>query len=226
MGRKSILSKINLVLVILIIAQTLVFTVVAILQSQNVVFRLIATFTGLGIIITPLLLRGILSFENPVKQWVLLLNLIFYIFQLLSPWYRWNFVIGYQLLINYPLEVAAANSALPFSASILGFAFMAFYSFFQMVDNVEGKIGVIIMRIMRVLTGVFFLGVGLYVAYPILFILIPAVRDISCLSIKSDRLFILVGRTAGNPIEWMIKLIIFTASSFWFYKRWLFDGDL
>lgn len=223
MDKKKTTAAVQVILLVLLILQTLFFTFAAVLKSGSAVFRLAVGFAGLGIVITPMLLRGLGGLEKKGKQWVIILGILLMLFQLLSPWYRYAPDSGYTLLFGRWLEVAAANSIMPLAASCLGFAAMAFMAVFTKVDNADSRAGKAVMRILRFIMALFFLAMGFYVAYPVLSMIFPPLYQAGRAFIRYDPLFALAAATAGDPRLWAVQMVLYAASTFWFYKQWLLD---
>jgi len=211
---------------IIFILQISGFLVFAIIRADSILFRLIGMFVGIGLVIVPVLLRGLISDSENSKKTALILDTIFSVYLILGPWMRIEFLFGMFPYYDLP-NMAIANACIPLSAACLGFAVLGFIIALKSkpYDGDSIKLTVVI-KILRLLISAILLAAGLYVMYPMLGRIVPTVRTLGIMNVGAGTFAGLIVRNAGNPWVWFANLAVSTCIYFTFYKRWIVDGEV
>ncbi len=225
------LTLTNLIALIILCIQSLLLSALAILESGNMTFRFLGICVGLGLVLVPIIFKGVEELErknNRVSSVAALLSIVFLIF---SPWIRLQWLLaiprlGLAFVLSYHLdnaaELAAAAGIYPLVAACLGFSFLGFFGVFKEVDNVDKPGAKIIMRALRLLLGVVFLGLGIYIISPLLPASIKSVTMAWLLMPSGDKLASLIVSSMGRDPLWFPLVLIDASLCFLFYKNWLF----
>lgn len=206
--------------VILLVLQTCVLCVYCIQNSDSKTFRITVMFLGLGLIITPLVLKGLGRMEaekNLAGQWV---GLFYLLYMLAGPWIQFsNRGAGTMTEFNY---LAVASASIQLASSSFGFFITGMITAINPpVYDGTGLGTVPAVRLLRLLLSLGLLVLASYSILPVLSIIHPFFYGVNPFSTVPGSYGSIVAFTAGNPYIWLLNFMLGAFVYYRFYSDWI-----
>lgn len=215
-------KPLSLLVLVLLVLQTLILGIVAVQAADSKLFRLAVGFLGLGLMITPMVLRtaGRLADDKAthrkqvIELWVLILLLV-------GPWVPQLFGPGLKGMRRFG-EFAVTASALQLAAAALGMAATAFQFAFKPPAGEEGGKGMLVTRIMAGLLLVYF---ALYSIFPMLVRVHPFFLSLSPFDLRSGYAAA-IALDSGEPGVWLVDCAFTSWGYYRFYAAFFIKKEL
>ncbi|HPS57524.1 MAG TPA: hypothetical protein PK514_05405 [Spirochaetota bacterium] len=209
------------ILMIILVLQTAVLCIFAIQFSDSMVFRITVGFLGIGLIITPLVLKtlGRIAVEvSPREEWT---GFFYLVYMLASPWIHLP-SHGNVRLLEYFNVYAVSSASIQLATSSLGFFVTGIIASVKSgPDASTGEVPGPAMRALRVLISLGLLVFAAYSSLPVLCRLFPVLFSYNPFSMAQGSYGILVATSAGDPVLWLVNLLLGAYVYFKFYSDWI-----
>jgi len=223
---RKALKVVVVVLLVLLVLQTAVLCVFAIQFSDSKLFRLTTGFLGIGLIITPLVLRTLGSIAVDVstrQQWT---GIIYLSYLLAGPWVHLP-LQGRIILIEYFNRYAVASASVQLASASAGFFITGIIAGLKSgPDASTGEVPGPLVKILRVLLS---LGLLLYASYnflPVVCRLLPGVLVYNPFSMAADSYGMLVATSSGDPVIWLANMMLSAVVYYKFYSDWILKDKI
>ena len=218
---RKALKVFSVILMILLVLQTAVLCIFAVQFSDSMIFRLTVGFLGIGLIITPLVLKtlGRIVVEVSLRaEWT---GFFYLAYMLLSPWIHLP-SHGSVRFLEYFNIYALASASIQFATSSLGFFVTGIITAVKRGPDVStGEVPGPVMRGLRVLLSLGLLVFASYSFLPVICRLFPGLLRYNPFSMGPESYGILVATTAGDPVLWLVNLLLGAYVYFRFYSDWI-----
>ena len=209
------------ILMILLVLQTAVLCIFAIQFSDSMVFRLTVGFLGIGLIIVPLVMKtlGRIAVEvSPREEWT---GFFYLVYMLASPWIHLPSG-GNVRLLEYFGVYAVASASIQLATSSLGFFVTGIIAAVKSGPDVStGEVPGPAMRSLRVLISLGLLAFAMYNSLPVLCRLFPVLFSYNPFSMAPGSYGMLIATSAGDPVLWLVNLLVGAYVYFKFYSDWI-----
>lgn len=209
------------VLMILLVLQTAVLCVFAVQFSDSMIFRLTVGFLGIGLIIVPIVMKtlGRIATEvSPREEWT---GFFYLVYMLASPWIHLAGG-GNTRFLEFFQIYAVSSAAIQFATSSLGFFVTGIISAVKAGPDVStGEVPGPAMRALRILLSLGLLVFAAYSFFPVLCRLFPVLFKYNPFNMSPDSYGILVATTAGEPVAWLVNLLVGAFVYYRFYSEWI-----
>lgn len=214
------------ILMIVLVLQTAVLCIFAIQFSDSMVFRLTVGFLGIGLIIVPLVMKTlgrIAAKVSPREEWT---GFFYLVYMLASPWIHLPSG-GNVRLFEYFGVYAVASASIQLATSSLGFFVTGIIAAVKSGPDVStGEVPGPAMRILRVLISLGLVVFAMYNSFPVLCRLFPALFSYNPFSMAPGSYGMLVATSAGDPVLWLVNLLVGAYVYFKFYSDWILKNRI
>ncbi len=212
------------VLMIFLVLQTFLLCVLAVQFSDSTVFRLATGFLGIGLIITPLVLKtsGRIAVEvSPREEWT---GFFYLLYMLASPWIHIPYH-GSVRFFEYFNIYAVSSASIQLATSSLGFFITGMIAAVKPGPDVSsGEVPGPALRSVRVVASLCLLLFSSYSFLPVLCRFFPGLVKYNPFSMAPGSYGILVATSSGDPLLWLINLLLGGYVYYRFYSDWLLKG--
>lgn len=221
----KVLKMSTAALMVLIVLQTGILCVAAIQFSGSPVFRLAAVFLGIGLIITPLVLKTLGRILVPVSLRAGWTGFFYLVYMLAGPWAHLPYH-GRVMFFEYFNIYALSSASIQFATSSLGFFVTGIITAVKAgPDFSTGEVPGPAMRTARVFISTGLLVFALYNSFPVLCRLFPGLLRYNPFSMAPGSYGMLVAVNAGDPVLWFVNLLLGAYVYYRFYSAWILKGE-
>lgn len=222
----KVLKIIAGILMILLVLQTAVLCIFAIQFSDSMIFRITVGFLGIGLIIVPLVMKtlGRIAVEvSPREEWT---GMFYLAYMLVSPWI--HLPTGGNIRFTEYFNLYAVSSAsIQLATSSLGFFVTGIISAVKSGPDIStGEVPGPVMRMVRVILSLGLIVFASYNFFPVLCRRFPELFRFNPFSMAPGSYGILVATTAGDPVLWLVNLLLGAYVYYRFYSDWILKGRM